>query len=160
MFLTVDTKSTAYRPWCAARLYFEIDCTSAYTSLQGQTKRRDGKSSRLPKSSLLGGGRSRGGEDNQTQIKKATFEITKKKEVGVSDLTLLSKVSNEAINENLKKRFEHGEIYVRPAQLPSSWKCPLILPIRLILAMSWSLSIPFETVSCRQTSLLNRLDLS
>jgi len=31
--------------------------------------------------------------------------------VGVSDLTLLSKVSNEAINDNLKKRFEHGEIY-------------------------------------------------
>ena len=31
--------------------------------------------------------------------------------MGVSDLTLLSKVSNEAINDNLKKRFEHGEIY-------------------------------------------------
>lgn len=29
----------------------------------------------------------------------------------MSDLTLLSKVSNEAINENLKKRFEGGEIY-------------------------------------------------
>lgn len=44
-------------------------------------------------------------------IKKAAFDTTKKKEVGVSDLTLLSKVSNEAINENLKKRFENGEIY-------------------------------------------------
>ncbi|KAI1362717.1 P-loop containing nucleoside triphosphate hydrolase protein [Xylaria arbuscula] len=43
--------------------------------------------------------------------KKATFETTKKKEIGVSDLTLLSKVSNEAINENLKKRFEGREIY-------------------------------------------------
>jgi myosin-1 len=32
-------------------------------------------------------------------------------EIGVSDLTLLSKVSNEAINENLKKRFEGAEIY-------------------------------------------------
>lgn len=41
------------------------------------------------------------------------FESTKKKEVGVSDLTLLSKISNEAINENLKKRFENAEIYVR-----------------------------------------------
>ncbi len=29
----------------------------------------------------------------------------------MSDLTLLSKVSNEAINENLKKRFEGREIY-------------------------------------------------
>ncbi|POR35779.1 Myosin-1 [Tolypocladium paradoxum] len=43
--------------------------------------------------------------------KKATFEVTKKKEIGVSDLTLLSKVSNEAINDNLKKRFEGAEIY-------------------------------------------------
>ncbi|KAG5928463.1 class II myosin [Claviceps africana] len=42
---------------------------------------------------------------------KATFEATKKKEIGVSDLTLLSKVSNEAINDNLKKRFENAEIY-------------------------------------------------
>jgi myosin-1 len=31
--------------------------------------------------------------------------------VGVSDLTLISKISNEAINDNLKKRFENGEIY-------------------------------------------------
>ena len=81
--------------------------------MQGQTKRRDAKATRAPKASLFGaGGRSRGDEGGQPQIKKATFEITKKKEVGVSDLTLLSKVSNEAINENLKKRFENGEIYV------------------------------------------------
>ena len=46
-------------------------------------------------------------------VKKAVFESTKKKEVGVSDLTLISKISNEAINDNLKKRFENAEIYVR-----------------------------------------------
>lgn len=90
----------------------------AYSQLQGQTKRRDGKSSRVPKASLFAGGKSRGGDDGQPQIKKATFEISKKKEVGVSDLTLLSKVSNEAINENLKKRFEHGEIYVCSPNMP------------------------------------------
>ncbi|KAG6014011.1 class II myosin [Claviceps lovelessii] len=45
------------------------------------------------------------------RLKKATFEATKKKEIGVSDLTLLSKVSNEAINDNLRKRFEDAEIY-------------------------------------------------
>jgi len=33
----------------------------------------------------------------------------------VSDLTLISKITNEAINENLKKRFENAEIYVRTA---------------------------------------------
>lgn len=46
------------------------------------------------------------------QVKKAVFETTKKKEIGVSDLTLLSKVTNEAINENLKLRFQNREIYV------------------------------------------------
>lgn len=56
---------------------------------------------------------SRGGGGGRPQVKKAVFESTKKKEVGVSDLTLLSKISNEAINENLKKRFENAEIYVR-----------------------------------------------
>lgn len=45
-------------------------------------------------------------------MQKAVFESTKKKEVGVSDLTLISKITNEAINENLKKRFENKEIYV------------------------------------------------
>jgi myosin-1 len=49
----------------------------------------------------------------QPEVRKAVFESTKKKEVGVSDLTLISKISNEAINENLKKRFENAEIYVR-----------------------------------------------
>ncbi|KAH7408224.1 P-loop containing nucleoside triphosphate hydrolase protein [Phaeosphaeria sp. MPI-PUGE-AT-0046c] len=52
-----------------------------------------------------------GGQPKAQFAKKAVFESTKKKEVGVSDLTLISKVSNEAINENLKKRFENGEIY-------------------------------------------------
>ncbi|CAZ84294.1 unnamed protein product [Tuber melanosporum] len=47
----------------------------------------------------------------QPRVKKAVFETTKKKEVGVTDLTLISKISNEAINENLKKRFENREIY-------------------------------------------------
>jgi myosin-1 len=31
--------------------------------------------------------------------------------VGVSDLTLISKISNEAINDNLHKRFDNAEIY-------------------------------------------------
>lgn len=44
-------------------------------------------------------------------IKKAEFDLTKKKEVGVSDLTLLSHISDDAINENLHKRFMNGTIY-------------------------------------------------
>lgn len=45
------------------------------------------------------------------KIKKASYDSSRKKEVGVSDLTLLSKISDESINDNLKKRFEHGIIY-------------------------------------------------
>ena len=57
-------------------------------------------------------GRRGAGGSAKPQVKKAAFESTKKREVGVSDLTLISKISNEAINENLKKRFESAEIYV------------------------------------------------
>jgi myosin-1 len=60
-----------------------------------------------------GGSKPAGGGQKSQFAAKAVFETTKKKEVGVSDLTLISKVSNEAINENLKKRFENAEIYVR-----------------------------------------------
>ncbi|KAI9680157.1 MAG: class II myosin [Trizodia sp. TS-e1964] len=67
------------------------------------TKRAGRKKDNANTPSNSGGGKS--------QVKKAVFESTKRKEVGVSDLTLISKISNEAINENLKKRFENAEIY-------------------------------------------------
>lgn len=35
----------------------------------------------------------------------------KKKQVGVSDMTLLTTITNESINENLEKRWKNGEIY-------------------------------------------------
>lgn len=64
------------------------------------------------------------GQPTSQFAKKAVFETTKKKEVGVSDLTLISKVSNEAINENLKKRFENGDIYVRRPACAKSTQSP------------------------------------
>ncbi|CAI7598339.1 unnamed protein product [Penicillium pancosmium] len=78
----------------------------------GQSRRPQGgeKKSRFGRSKAVadvGDGRQSG----KGQVKKAAFESSKKKEIGVSDLTLLSKISNEAINDNLKLRFEHGEIY-------------------------------------------------
>lgn len=94
-------------------------------------------------------------------MKKAVFETTKKKEIGVSDLTLLSKISNEAINDNLKLRFDHGEIYVRPS--PSLYGCAahawvqgLIVECadRPILDTCWCLSTPSETVGQFQTWLI------
>ena len=53
------------------------------------------------------------GNEQSAKPKKAVYgdQGAARKTIGVSDLTLLSKVSNEAINENLKKRFEGGEIY-------------------------------------------------
>ncbi|CDF88994.1 ZYBA0S03-06678g1_1 [Zygosaccharomyces bailii CLIB 213] len=50
-------------------------------------------------------------QKRSAKIKKAAFDTTKRKEVGVSDLTLLSTISDEAINDNLKKRFKNGSIY-------------------------------------------------
>ncbi|KAI9828899.1 MAG: class II myosin [Phylliscum demangeonii] len=52
-----------------------------------------------------------GGAGAKAQVRKAAFESSKKREVGVSDLTLISKISNEAINDNLKMRFEAAQIY-------------------------------------------------
>lgn len=47
-------------------------------------------------------------------VRKADWrEGFKKTQVGVSDMTLLSTVSNDAINDNLHKRFSNAEIYVR-----------------------------------------------
>lgn len=66
--------------------------------------------------------------------------------MGVSDLTLISKISNEAINENLKKRFENAEIYVREAVTIESKDDANFYKLRHISAMSWSLSTLSEIV--------------
>ncbi|KAG5519156.1 hypothetical protein PMAC_002244 [Pneumocystis sp. 'macacae'] len=50
--------------------------------------------------------------DNVKDIKrKIVYEGIRKKGVGVDDLTLLSVVKDEFINDNLKKRFQNKEIY-------------------------------------------------
>jgi hypothetical protein len=93
------------RWWDSLQLHFTIAFYILLTDLfQGITTRRN-KGDKSAANAQSG--------SSKPNIKKATFDTTKKKEVGVSDLTLISKVSNEAINENLKKRFENGEIYVR-----------------------------------------------
>lgn len=66
--------------------------------------------------------------------------------MGVSDLTLISKISNEAINENLKKRFENAEIYVREAVTIESKGDADFRKLRHISAMSWSLLTLSEIV--------------
>lgn len=78
----------------------DIRCVQAVTKRAGRKKD-------------AGNAKGSGGGGTQPQVRKAVFESSKKKEVGVSDLTLISKISNEAINDNLKKRFENAEIYVR-----------------------------------------------
>ncbi|PSR71058.1 hypothetical protein PHLCEN_2v13027 [Hermanssonia centrifuga] len=46
------------------------------------------------------------------KVAKADWkEGFKKKQVGVSDMTLLTTITNESINENLQKRWTNGEIY-------------------------------------------------
>lgn len=40
----------------------------------------------------------------------------KKKAAGVQDMTLLSTITNDAINDNLKQRFQNQEIYVKASR--------------------------------------------
>lgn len=48
----------------------------------------------------------------KNKVAKADWkEGFKKKQVGVSDMTLLTTISNESINENLQKRWTNAEIY-------------------------------------------------
>lgn len=103
------TESAQPYPWSV----LSSTSTTPTNASQGETKRagRKGLTGRTKKSSKAE--ESSGGKQ---KVKKAVFETTKKKEVGVSDLTLISKISNEAINENLKKRFENREIYVSVAR--------------------------------------------
>ncbi|KAK7058460.1 class II myosin [Paramarasmius palmivorus] len=54
----------------------------------------------------------KGGSTTKGGVAKADWkEGFKKKTVGVSDMTLLTTISNESINENLQKRWTTGEIY-------------------------------------------------
>ncbi|EKM61602.1 uncharacterized protein PHACADRAFT_248292 [Phanerochaete carnosa HHB-10118-sp] len=54
----------------------------------------------------------KGAAGGRAQVAKADWkEGFKKKQVGVSDMTLLTTTTNEAINENLDKRWKNGEIY-------------------------------------------------
>lgn len=89
---------------------------------QGVTKRA-GRKKEATNATADGSGRAGG----KPQVKKAVFETTKKKEVGVSDLTLLSTISNEAINDNLKKRFENAEIYVGLGSRPFGCRVSLTI---------------------------------
>lgn len=50
---------------------------------------------------------------NRGIVKADWREGFKKPQAGVSDMTLLTQISNEAISDNLRKRFENAEIYVR-----------------------------------------------
>lgn len=59
---------------------------------------------------------STGGGDagGKAKVTKADWSegFKKKKAAGVPDMTLLSTITNEAINDNLKARFNNQEIYV------------------------------------------------
>ncbi|KAI5800470.1 myosin-1 [Pyronema domesticum] len=52
-----------------------------------------------------------GGKSSKKNVGKAVFEAKKKTDVGVSDLTLISKITDEEINQNLMKRFQAKSIY-------------------------------------------------
>ncbi|KAI0695609.1 P-loop containing nucleoside triphosphate hydrolase protein [Cytidiella melzeri] len=71
------------------------------TGIPAISKKAGKKASAAPKK---GGG--------PAKVAKADWkEGFKKKQVGVSDMTLLTAITNESINENLQKRWTNGEIY-------------------------------------------------
>lgn len=55
--------------------------------------------------------------DSSTDWMQADWSegLRKKKQAGVGDMTLLSTITNDAINDNLKARFHNQEIYVGSA---------------------------------------------
>jgi myosin-1 len=57
------------------------------------------------------------GKSNAKVAKADWKEGFKKKQVGVSDMTLLTTISNESINENLQKRWTNAEIYTYIGQV-------------------------------------------
>ncbi|KDQ12226.1 hypothetical protein BOTBODRAFT_56806 [Botryobasidium botryosum FD-172 SS1] len=53
-----------------------------------------------------------GNRSGPSKVAKADWkEGFKKKQAGVSDMTLLTTISNESVNDNLQKRWTNGEIY-------------------------------------------------
>lgn len=50
-------------------------------------------------------------ESHDTTKQADWKEGFKKKQVGVSDMTLLTTISNESVNDNLQKRWTNAEIY-------------------------------------------------
>ena len=79
---------------------FSLTAAQGVTKRAGRRKEEDNWSTAAVK-----------GKNDNPRPKKATYEI-KKKEVGLTDLTLISKITNEAINDNLKLRFDNAQIYV------------------------------------------------
>ncbi|KAN0062042.1 class II myosin [Thecaphora frezii] len=75
-------------------------------SKRAGAKKAGGAKAPPPSKSAAGGASAKGG------VSKADWrEGFKKPQAGVSDMTLLTKISNEEINANLQKRFQNAEIY-------------------------------------------------
>ncbi|KAG6907267.1 class II myosin [Tephrocybe rancida] len=69
----------------------------------------------------------------QGKVAKADWkEGFKKKQVGVSDMTLLTTISNESINDNLQKRWTNAEIYTYIGSVLIS-----VNPFRGVYISSW-----------------------
>ncbi|KAJ3549900.1 hypothetical protein NM688_g5132 [Phlebia brevispora] len=88
-----------------AQVAYDTETCFEYLSLyqHGASKKAGKKVASTPK---------KGGTAKASKVAKADWkEGFKKKQVGVSDMTLLTTITNESINENLQKRWTNGEIY-------------------------------------------------
>ncbi|MCO5585714.1 hypothetical protein L7F22_039650 [Adiantum nelumboides] len=102
--------------------------------------KKGGNSSSKPLPSKNAPSSSKGG------VAKADWrEGFKKPQAGVSDMTLLSKVSNEAVNENLQKRFQNKEIYHLDSSSISISSSPPLLFFVLRLTLSSFFHLTFHS---------------
>lgn len=82
--------------------------------------KKAGKKGAVPAANGGGGGSK--APPKKGGIAKADWrEGFKKPQAGVSDMTLLTTISNEAVNQNLEKRFKNAEIYVRVDEERREW---------------------------------------
>lgn len=92
---------------------------TGHTDTQQAPSKKAGKKLGGLLSSVSGSGGSSsaaagGSGGGKAKVAKADWSegLRKKKSAGVPDMTLLSTITNEAINDNLKQRFNNQEIYV------------------------------------------------
>ncbi|KAK7007034.1 microfilament motor [Favolaschia claudopus] len=113
-FLSLLDLHTLPNPWSA------LDCLGYERGTEPQqapSKKAGKKVAAAPKKGGQAGKVAKARSSDSSLPHPHYREGFKKKQVGVTDMTLLSTISNESINENLQKRWTNAEIYTYIGQV-------------------------------------------